>query len=55
MNCFSDLNGCELVTFANIFAVTLSQGLSEEELIALASFFTIVGDSLAAISASKAC
>lgn len=52
MNCLSNLNGCELVTFANIVAILISQGLTADELVALSGFFTIIGDSLSAISAT---
>lgn len=52
MNCLSELSGCELVTFANIVAILISQGLTTDELIAFSGFFTIIGDSLAAISAA---
>lgn len=52
MNVLSDLNGCELVTFANIVAILISQGLTVDELATLSGFFTIIGDSLATISAS---
>lgn len=52
MNFFNNLNGCELVTLANIISITLAQELSTEELISLAGFFTIIGDSLSALASS---
>lgn len=50
MSCLGQLNGCELVTFANIIAIWLSQSLTADELVALSGFFTIIGDSLATLS-----
>lgn len=52
MNFFNNLNGCELVTLANIISITLAQELSTEELISLAGFFTIIGDSLSTLASS---
>lgn len=52
MNCLSNLNPCELVTLANIISVSFAQNLSSDELVTLAGFFTIIGDSLAALSVS---
>lgn len=49
----SNLNGYELITLANIFTILISKELSSDEIIAYANFFTIVGDSLSAISASS--
>ena len=46
----NNLSGCEIVTLANIIAVTISQNLTSEEMALLAGFFTIIGDSLATIS-----
>ena len=51
----NNLNGCELVTLANIIAITISQGLTSDELVAYAGFFTIIGDSLAALSVNPPC
>lgn len=53
MNCLSSLNGCELVTLANIIAISISQGLSSDELDVLSGFFNIIGDSLAALSTTS--
>lgn len=50
MSCLNNLSGPELVTLANILSITLAQGLSTDEIASLAAFFTIVGDSLAALS-----
>lgn len=50
MNCLSNLSGCELVTLANIISIWLSQSFEADELVALSGFFTIIGDSLAALS-----
>lgn len=46
----NNLSGCEIVTLANIIAVSISQNLTSEEMALLAGFFTIIGDSLATIS-----
>lgn len=46
----NDLNGCELLALANIFTISISQGLTSEEIAVLAGFFTVVGDSLALMS-----
>lgn len=43
----NDLNGCELLALANIFTISISQGLTSEEIAVLAGFFTVVGDGLA--------
>ena len=51
----NNLNGCELVTLANIIAITISQSLTSDELVAYAGFFTIIGDSLAALSINPTC
>ena len=46
----NNLNGCELLTLANIFSISISQGLTSEEIAVLAGFFTVIGDGLALIS-----
>lgn len=51
----NNLNGCEIVTLANIIAITISQGLTSDELAAYAGFFTIIGDSLATLSINSQC
>ena len=51
----NNLNGCEIVTLANIIAITISQVLTSDELAAYAGFFTIIGDSLAALSVKTPC
>lgn len=53
MNCLNNLNGCELVTLANIIAISISQGLTSDELNILSGFFNIIGDSLAALSVTN--
>lgn len=49
----NNLSGCEIVTLANIIAITISQNLTAEEIALLAGFFTIIGDSLATISSTN--
>lgn len=51
----NNLNGCEIVTLANIIAITISQGLTSDELATYAGFFTIIGDSLATLSINSQC
>lgn len=46
----NNLSGAEIIALANIFAITISQKLTSEELAILAGFFTIIGDSLATLS-----
>lgn len=46
----NNLSGCEIVTLANIIAISLSQNLSSEEMSVLSGFLVIVGDSLATLS-----
>ena len=46
----NNLNGCEIVTLANIIAISLSQNLTSEEMAILSGFFVIIGDSLATLS-----
>ncbi len=46
----NNLNGCEIVTLANIIAIGISQNLTSDELAILGGFFNIIGDSLSAIS-----
>ena len=46
----NNLNGCEIVTLANIIAISLSQNLNSEEMAVLSGFFVIIGDSLATLS-----
>lgn len=55
MNCLNELSGCELVTLANIIAISISQNLNSDELAFLAGFFTIIGDSLATLSLTNSC
>lgn len=46
----NNLNGCELVTLANIIAISLSQNLTSEEMAIIAGFLVILSDSLATLS-----
>lgn len=48
--CISDFSKCELLALANTIAISLSKDFSSEDLITLASFFTILGDMLALLS-----
>ena len=53
MSCLSNLNGCELITLANIISINISKNCSSEELAILADFFTILEDNLATLSLSS--
>lgn len=50
---FKDLSGCELVAFARIIAVFLSQGLSPDEIDTLGNFFSAIGSNLSTIATSS--
>lgn len=50
---FKDLSGCELVAFASIIAVFLSQGLSPDEIDTLGNFFSAIGSNLSTIATSS--
>lgn len=52
-NLFNNVSGSELVALAGIFAVMISQGLSQDEIAILASFFSSIGDNLAIIASSN--
>lgn len=45
----NDLSGCELITLASIFAITISKNLSNDEINILGDFFSAVGDNLSLI------
>lgn len=49
----NNLNGSEIITLANIIAITISKNLNSEELAILAGFFTIIGDNLATLSLTQ--
>ncbi len=55
MNYLSNLTPCELVTFANIISISISQGLTSDELAILSGFFNIIGDSLSTLSLTNNC
>ena len=48
--CLSDFSNEELVALASTFAITISQKFSKDDLVILATFFTILGDNLALLS-----
>lgn len=52
-NLFSNVSGPELVALAGIFAVMISQGLNQDSITTLASFFSALGDNLAIISSTN--
>ena len=49
----NNISSTELIALAGFFAVMISQGLSQEEIAKLASFFSAVGDNLGIISSSN--
>ena len=49
----NNLNGCEIITLANIIAIGISQNLTSDELAILGGFFTIIGDSLSTLAAAS--
>lgn len=56
MNDFLDhVSSCELIVFASIFAIMISQGLTSDEIGTLSSFFCALGDNLGIISSNGSC
>lgn len=56
MNDFLDhVSSCELIAFASIFAIMISQGLSSDEVGTLGNFFSALGDNLQIISSNGSC
>ena len=51
--CVSDFSNCELLALANTLAITINNEFSSEDVIVLATFFTVLGDSLALLSLEK--
>ena len=52
MNFLNDLSGQELVSFAALFSIALSQGLTSDEIDTLGNFLTAVGTNLTTIAAA---
>ena len=52
-NLFGNISGPELVAVAGIFAIMISQGLNQDEIATLASFFSALGDNLGIIGSSN--
>lgn len=48
----NNVSSAELIALAGFFAVMISQGLSQNEIARLASFFSAIGDNLGIISSS---
>ena len=48
----NNISSTELIALAGIFAVMISQGLNQEEIATLASFFSSLGDNLGIISST---
>ena len=51
--CLTDLSGCELISLASIFSITIAKNLSNEEISILGDFFSAVGDNLSLISSNS--
>lgn len=51
---WNNLNGCELVSFAAILAVYISQGLTPDEIDTLGNFFSALGSNLSTIATASA-
>lgn len=49
----NDLNGCELVSLAAILAISISQGLSPDEIDTIGNFFAALGSNLSTIASSQ--
>ena len=52
-NLFNNISSAELVALAGIFSVMISQGLNQDDIATLASFFSAIGDNLGIISSSS--
>ena len=48
--CLSDFSNEELVVLSSTLAIAISKEFSNEDLLALAAFFTTLGDNLALLS-----
>ena len=48
--CISNLSNCELVALASSLAIAISNQVSKEDLLVLATFFTVIGDNLALLA-----
>ena len=48
----TNLSSCELIALASIFAITISQGLNEDEIGILGNFFSSLGDNLELIASA---
>lgn len=49
----SNVSATELIAIAGIFAVMISQGLNQDEIATLASFFSALGDNLGIIASNN--
>ena len=50
--CIDNLSGSELVVLASLLSISISQGLTKEEIGLLGDFFSALGDNLSLISSS---
>lgn len=48
--CVSDFSNCELLALANAISIAISNQVSKEDLLVLATFFTVIGDNLALLA-----
>lgn len=51
--CISDFSNCELLAIANTLAIAINNEFSNDDVLVLATFFTVVGDSLALLAIEK--
>lgn len=50
--CFNNLSGNELVAFASIIAIYISDGLNSDEIDTLGNFFSALGANLSTIAST---
>ena len=48
--CISDFSNCELVAIASSLAIAISEQMSKDDVLVLATFFSALGDNLAILS-----
>ena len=48
--CLSEFSNYELLALANTFAIAINNEFSQEDVLILATFFTVLGDSLALLA-----
>ena len=51
--CMSDFSSCELLALANLFAIKINNEFFSEDTLLFATFFTVLGDTLALLATKK--